>query len=328
MCLQNICLFLKRQCKCEWESASDRQRQWTESHLLDEITFTLCCPASESCWRATSQPVDSRLWLTVLKTMRANEIWHEISWKLPSYLYIRYNFYPKWLSAWMYYYRMNGQIGLTLIATYNYNQYHRLAGSDWKWDSDLAQLSSSGRSIQDASWIKTHCHFILTGSESQGNPLKRNWNIYSDSINALVDLLTNWAIEIYSRAWVFSRRFHFIPRLPKDEGNICWVKETPLPFAKSLTHFNSPLSSPSHLQSVSSQETFGHRRKSSVCVPRALGQLFILLQYQTLAQRIKVMVRKAENLAKLTRIPGAPGKDQESCWCWSGAPYRRFTCPP
>ncbi|XP_049895456.1 synaptotagmin-4 [Epinephelus moara] len=43
-----------------------------------------------------------------------------------------------------------------------------------------------------------------------------------------------------------------------------------------------------------------------MCVPRALGQLFILLQYQTLAQRIKVMVRKAENLAKLTRIPGAP----------------------
>lgn len=59
-------------------------------------------------------------------------------------------------------------------------------------------------------------------------------------------------------------------------------------------------------QSVSSQETWGHR-KSSVCVPRALGQLFILLQYQTVAQRIKVMVRKAESLTKLTRIPGAPG---------------------
>ncbi|XP_056244249.1 synaptotagmin-5 [Seriola aureovittata] len=58
-------------------------------------------------------------------------------------------------------------------------------------------------------------------------------------------------------------------------------------------------------KSVSSQETLGHR-KSSVCAPRALGQLFILLQYQTLAQRIKVMVRKAENLAKLTRIPGTP----------------------
>lgn len=46
-----------------------------------------------------------------------------------------------------------------------------------------------------------------------------------------------------------------------------------------------------------------------MCAPLALGQLLILLQYQTLAQRIKVMVRKAENLFKLTRIPGAPGKD-------------------
>ncbi|XP_041917751.1 synaptotagmin-4 [Alosa sapidissima] len=58
-------------------------------------------------------------------------------------------------------------------------------------------------------------------------------------------------------------------------------------------------------KSVSSQETLGGRRMS-VCAPRALGQLFVLLQYQTVAHRIKVMVRKAENLAKLTRMPGAP----------------------
>lgn len=58
---------------------------------------------------------------------------------------------------------------------------------------------------------------------------------------------------------------------------------------------------------MSSQETLG-RRKSSVCAPRVLGQLFVLLQYQTPAQRVKVMVRKAENLTKLTRIPGAAGK--------------------
>lgn len=57
---------------------------------------------------------------------------------------------------------------------------------------------------------------------------------------------------------------------------------------------------------MSSQETLGGRR-ISVCSPRALGQLFVLLQYQTVAHRIKVMVRKAENLAKLTRMPGAPG---------------------
>lgn len=67
------------------------------------------------------------------------------------------------------------------------------------------------------------------------------------------------------------------------------------------------LTQPLPSQSMSSQETLG-RRKSSLCAaPRALGQLFILLQYQTLAHRIKVMVRKAENLAKLSRMPGAAG---------------------
>ncbi|KAM4677876.1 synaptotagmin-7-like [Discoglossus pictus] len=39
---------------------------------------------------------------------------------------------------------------------------------------------------------------------------------------------------------------------------------------------------------------------------KPLGQIFILLQYQALANRIKVMVQKAENLCKLTRMPGAP----------------------
>lgn len=58
-------------------------------------------------------------------------------------------------------------------------------------------------------------------------------------------------------------------------------------------------------KSVSSQETLTHR-KTSVCVPKVLGQVFILLQYQSLAQRIKLMVRKAEHLAKLTKIPGTP----------------------
>lgn len=58
-------------------------------------------------------------------------------------------------------------------------------------------------------------------------------------------------------------------------------------------------------KSVSSQETLA-LRKTSVCVPKVLGQVFVLLQYQSLAQRIKLMVRKAEHLAKLTKIPGTP----------------------
>ncbi|CAN9506809.1 unnamed protein product [Ophioblennius macclurei] len=74
----------------------------------------------------------------------------------------------------------------------------------------------------------------------------------------------------------------------------------------TTTHTRQLIPTKSKLKkSVSSQEALG-RRKSSVCAPRALGQLFILLQYQTLAQRLKVMIRKAENLAKLTRIPGTP----------------------
>ncbi|XP_072551868.1 uncharacterized protein [Salminus brasiliensis] len=57
-------------------------------------------------------------------------------------------------------------------------------------------------------------------------------------------------------------------------------------------------------KSQSTQESLGSL-KASVYPPRPLGQLFVLLQYQTQAHRIKVMVRKAENLAKLTRMPGA-----------------------
>ncbi|CAL1604368.1 unnamed protein product [Knipowitschia caucasica] len=58
-------------------------------------------------------------------------------------------------------------------------------------------------------------------------------------------------------------------------------------------------------KSVSSQETLVHRNTPGF-VPKVLGQVFILMQYQSLAQRIKLMVRKAEHLAKLTRIPGTP----------------------
>ncbi|KAE8617378.1 hypothetical protein XENTR_v10009054 [Xenopus tropicalis] len=38
--------------------------------------------------------------------------------------------------------------------------------------------------------------------------------------------------------------------------------------------------------------------------PKSLGQIFILLQYQCSANRIKVMVQKAENLSKRARIHG------------------------
>ncbi|XP_061856406.1 synaptotagmin-5-like [Colius striatus] len=41
--------------------------------------------------------------------------------------------------------------------------------------------------------------------------------------------------------------------------------------------------------------------------PKSLGQLFLLLQHQAQAGRIKVLVCKAENLGQLSRMPGTPG---------------------
>ncbi|KAL1257253.1 hypothetical protein QQF64_012798 [Cirrhinus molitorella] len=58
-------------------------------------------------------------------------------------------------------------------------------------------------------------------------------------------------------------------------------------------------------KSQSSQDAVGDVG-ASACPVRFLGQILILLQYQPLAHRMKVMVRKAENLPKLTRMPGTP----------------------
>ncbi|XP_035621915.1 synaptotagmin-5-like [Oncorhynchus keta] len=107
------------------------------------------------------------------------------------------------------------------------------------------------------------------------------------------------------RLAVFSRDFSGLRETALGElempcGEMDWEPDTTVPYTRELTPTRSRLK-----KSMSSQETLG-RRKSSLCAaPRALGQLFILLQYQTLAHRIKVMVRKAENLAKLSRMPGA-----------------------
>ncbi|XP_008275862.1 synaptotagmin-5 [Stegastes partitus] len=106
-------------------------------------------------------------------------------------------------------------------------------------------------------------------------------------------------LAVYSRDFSGLREAALgVVELPCEQMD--WEPDTTTTYTRQLSPTKNKLK-----KSVSSQETLG-RRKSSVCVPRALGQLFILLQYQTLAQRIKVMVRKAENLAKLTRIPGAP----------------------
>ncbi|KAJ8406584.1 hypothetical protein AAFF_G00301580 [Aldrovandia affinis] len=80
---------------------------------------------------------------------------------------------------------------------------------------------------------------------------------------------------------------------------IDWEPDYTITFTKELQPAKYKLK-----KSLSSQDALGQR--GPACVPRVLGQLFVLLQYQTQACRIKVMVRKAESLAKMTRMPGVP----------------------
>ncbi|KAJ3596467.1 hypothetical protein NHX12_002874 [Muraenolepis orangiensis] len=49
------------------------------------------------------------------------------------------------------------------------------------------------------------------------------------------------------------------------------------------------------------------RQPGLSCSPQILAQLFILLQYQTLAHRIKAMVLRADQLDSLSHLPTAPG---------------------
>ncbi|XP_054588575.1 synaptotagmin-5-like [Nothobranchius furzeri] len=77
-----------------------------------------------------------------------------------------------------------------------------------------------------------------------------------------------------------------------------WQPDTTTTYSRQLSMSKAKLK-----KSVSSLES-PSRRKSSVWVPQTLGQLLVLLQYQAQARRLKVMVRKAENLVKVTQIPG------------------------
>lgn len=42
--------------------------------------------------------------------------------------------------------------------------------------------------------------------------------------------------------------------------------------------------------------------------PRPAGQLLLLLQHQAAAGRVKVLLRKAEALGRLSHVPGTPGR--------------------
>ncbi|KAJ0001973.1 hypothetical protein NQD34_001769 [Periophthalmus magnuspinnatus] len=106
-------------------------------------------------------------------------------------------------------------------------------------------------------------------------------------------------LAVYSRDFSGFREAKLgLVEMPCEEMN--FTPDTTYTFTREIMPSKSKLK-----KSVSSQETLVHR-KTSVYAPKVLGQVFILLQYQFVAQRIKLMVRKAENLAKLTRIPGTP----------------------
>ncbi|XP_053356698.1 synaptotagmin-5 isoform X1 [Clarias gariepinus] len=103
---------------------------------------------------------------------------------------------------------------------------------------------------------------------------------------------------------VFGKDFSGLRETPLGElelncSEMDWEPDTIITYSRQLNPARRRVK-----KSHSSQESLGTLR-ALVCISKPLGTLFVLLQYQTQAHRIKVMVRKAENLAKLTRIPGA-----------------------
>ncbi|XP_078541271.1 synaptotagmin-7-like [Lissotriton helveticus] len=104
------------------------------------------------------------------------------------------------------------------------------------------------------------------------------------------------------RLAVYVREFHslrdsFIGEVVFPCSQVIWNPEEPSGYTRELSSRKTKLKKCLSTQDVSS---------FALSEPQALGQLFIVLQYQSLANRIKVMVRKAENLGRRTRMPGAP----------------------
>ncbi|KAJ6664177.1 hypothetical protein lerEdw1_008393 [Lerista edwardsae] len=78
-----------------------------------------------------------------------------------------------------------------------------------------------------------------------------------------------------------------------------WSQDGTFAYTQELSTTKSKLK-----KCLSSQDV--NDDSSLLSQPKSMGQLFLLLQYQALANRIKVLVRKAENLGRLTRMPGIP----------------------
>ncbi|XP_026086220.1 uncharacterized protein LOC113061384 [Carassius auratus] len=141
----------------------------------------------------------------------------------------------------------------------------------------------------------------------QGGPTRRH-SLGPEAPAQVLQLQVRSAEELQSctlRLTVSSRDFSGLRETAVGElelacAEIHWEPDCTLTFNRQLNPVRRRLR-----KSQSSQNALGGVR-ASVCPVRFLGQILVLLQYQTLAHRMKVMVRKAENLPKLTRMPGTP----------------------
>ncbi|XP_042331658.1 synaptotagmin-11-like [Sceloporus undulatus] len=102
---------------------------------------------------------------------------------------------------------------------------------------------------------------------------------------------------------VYAKEFHhlkdsFLGEVMFPCAQATWTPGVSLAYTQELSTTKTKLK-----KCFSSQDM---RFSPSFSQPKSMGQLFILLQYQALANRIKVLIRKAENLGRLTRIPGTP----------------------
>uniref|UniRef100_A0A8C1YST1 C2 domain-containing protein n=2 Tax=Cyprinus carpio TaxID=7962 RepID=A0A8C1YST1_CYPCA len=136
-----------------------------------------------------------------------------------------------------------------------------------------------------------------------GGP-KRRHSLIPEAPEQVFQLQVRSAEELQSctlRLSVSSRDFSGLRETALGElelpcAEIHWEPDCTVTFNRQLNPARRRLR-----KSQSSQDALG-----DISAVRFLGQILILLQYQTLAHRMKVMVRKAENLPKLTRMPGTP----------------------
>ncbi|XP_062998427.1 synaptotagmin-11-like [Elgaria multicarinata webbii] len=105
------------------------------------------------------------------------------------------------------------------------------------------------------------------------------------------------------RFTVHAKEFHslkhsFLGEVIFPCAEVAWSRGVSSAYARELSATKTKLK-----KCFSAQDVESAVRLSQ---PWSMGQLFLLLQYQALANRIKVLVRKADNLGRLSRIPGTP----------------------